>query len=934
MPPPRVLRSQKPQQNSALNLNATNQQQQQQQAGNVNNNDNDNNVERGQSSGNSGAAVQKVRALFNCDAETDSELSFRCGDIIDVLGKPHEEWWIGSIGSRSGLFPTNFVEVISVSSAPKVAPPVVPLPPPSASAGAADSNVNSNGSANVASVGSAGSAGSGGSRVVVSGGPPVPNRSGSVGAGMGAGRGLSAVAAAPTSAPSSAPALVPRRTASPAGGDRDFSPLAAMQLIDGNDDDDDHSSSGSGSGSEDVKILSAASSSSSSAAASANPLSRSMPSTSMRVVCEALFDCTGENDDELSFSIGDEIVIVDKPYGEWWLGESTRTKKRGLLPSNYVAEKKVRALSAAPVPAPARGPRGRGISSLRGIGRGGGARGAGGFGPRGGGGRGGSAIGPRGGRGSAIGRGGSMVRGRGGRGRGRMRVEVSGSMMSLEKVRAKFDFAAQNPDELEFKEGDVIDVLSKKHPEWWLGTLRGKQGIFPCSWVESLDSAPASGGRAVLPPQQQLQRAELQRTASTVLERAASLANVLSAPPPAAATASVAAAAASSQSVPLQSAPPKPPQTPKKPSKRGIFSKIKASSSSSSKKSKGAKSTSVHVPGLDADDLTQQDKLMRIVVSPDLAVTLSLCQTLEMREKDRVAMSLVHVFEINGTTPHLVKKMIEWEVNETHPQSSAAQNLFRGNSMATKVLTAYSLMVARDYLRKTLKPLIQSVAYSDNGWEINPTRLPAGQSLAENTQNLLAAAAMFLSKILRSAEQFPYPTRLVCKHLADVVGTKFADSVPAVIGGFFFLRFICPAIITPVEFGVWSDPLPPETKRPLVLISKTLQCLSNGVLFGAKESYMEPLNPFISEHQEQVREFFVALASPPPSPDGYADQYTHTVLKRDSDMFASLYAILADKVDRIRQLVESQHFGNIAQLNEVDELIAEVNSRAASELAQ
>ena len=47
-----------------------------------------------------------------------------------------------------------------------------------------------------------------------------------------------------------------------------------------------------------------------------------------------------------------------------------------------------------------------------------------------------------------------------------------------------YDFEANEPTELGFKEGDLI-ILNKKIDEnWFEGTLNGRTGIFPISYVQ------------------------------------------------------------------------------------------------------------------------------------------------------------------------------------------------------------------------------------------------------------------------------------------------------------------------------------------------------------------------------------------------------------------------------------------------------------------
>jgi len=53
-----------------------------------------------------------------------------------------------------------------------------------------------------------------------------------------------------------------------------------------------------------------------------------------------------------------------------------------------------------------------------------------------------------------------------------------------------------------------------------------------------------------------------------------------------------------------------------------------------------------------------------------------------------------------------------------------------------------------------------------------------------------------------------------------------------------------------------TAPLSTEQRRPLILMSKTIQNLANDIRFGAKEKYMMPANPFIDANTERIRQFF------------------------------------------------------------------------------
>lgn len=148
-------------------------------------------------------------------------------------------------------------------------------------------------------------------------------------------------------------------------------------------------------------------------------------------------------------------------------------------------------------------------------------------------------------------------------------------------------------------------------------------------------------------------------------------------------------------------------------------------------------------------------------------VPLALCIVLRSspdNEGRTLATALTHVLEIGHCSLDFLKALIAYEVH--HSESS--ETLFRGNTLSTKILTHYSLLVSKDtqYLYRALNALIFTICNSTN-WEIEPARLPADQNLEENRKNLTAALEMFLSKIMGTVNTFPVPLQKICVMLAE-----------------------------------------------------------------------------------------------------------------------------------------------------------------------
>lgn len=57
-------------------------------------------------------------------------------------------------------------------------------------------------------------------------------------------------------------------------------------------------------------------------------------------------------------------------------------------------------------------------------------------------------------------------------------------------ARAIFEFEAENPDDLEFEIGDMIDLKAEVDDNWLEGECNGKIGVFPRNFVEVVIPLP------------------------------------------------------------------------------------------------------------------------------------------------------------------------------------------------------------------------------------------------------------------------------------------------------------------------------------------------------------------------------------------------------------------------------------------------------------
>ncbi|KAI9248995.1 Rho GTPase activation protein, partial [Sporodiniella umbellata] len=129
-------------------------------------------------------------------------------------------------------------------------------------------------------------------------------------------------------------------------------------------------------------------------------------------------------------------------------------------------------------------------------------------------------------------------------------------------------------------------------------------------------------------------------------------------------------------------------------------------------------------------------------------------------------------------------------------------------------------------------------------------------------EQLMDIAESFLTVILDSTPCVPYGIRWICKQIRSLTKRKNPEasdySVCSMIGGFFFLRFINPAIVTPRAYMLLDTAPNNSPRRTLTLVAKMLQNLANKPSY-AKETYMFPTNPFVERNKQRINRFLNEL---------------------------------------------------------------------------
>mmetsp|Transcript_23721 Transcript_23721/g.66511 ORF Transcript_23721/g.66511 Transcript_23721/m.66511 type:complete len:547 (-) Transcript_23721:57-1697(-) len=255
-----------------------------------------------------------------------------------------------------------------------------------------------------------------------------------------------------------------------------------------------------------------------------------------------------------------------------------------------------------------------------------------------------------------------------------------------------------------------------------------------------------------------------------------------------------------------------------------------------------------------------------LLLRSDMYLARALCAVIPKNEIDASSQAIVHVFETGGKAMDLVTFLIQSEFDSSRYHNT----LFRDNTISSKAISYYNALVGRDYLRRTLRPLVYALVYTEVDLEVDKNRLGSSDNIEENVSNLHAAVQMFLVRIIRSVDSYPLACRFICHQIMSRARKYYPEeeNLPyALAGAFFFLRFICPAIVFPEKYGVWDGEITTPVRRSLKVMSKVLQrlTLTGNVNSIQRDQELLPMAAFIIDQKDKrtIPSFFELVATPP-----------------------------------------------------------------------
>jgi hypothetical protein len=249
-------------------------------------------------------------------------------------------------------------------------------------------------------------------------------------------------------------------------------------------------------------------------------------------------------------------------------------------------------------------------------------------------------------------------------------------------------------------------------------------------------------------------------------------------------------------------------------------------------------------------------RLEQLLMADNGRLTHAMLANTSTTDADKLCKAVMCIYEAHHQGFEVLEQRITHEVSVASDEGT----LFRANSLAAKLFAAYVRMVALPYLWATLVTSVNSLndnaaeAFGqeasttktvskrgrykrdkldddDNGedsgsgtnldvfsmtssMEIDPHKMGDASDSTINTLELWLVAQKLFKCIVNSERAMPTQIKHILMHIDAEVATRFsAEAQFRALGGFLFLRMVCPALLAPQVFGLLDAP--PHPVRPL-----------------------------------------------------------------------------------------------------------------------
>lgn len=263
-----------------------------------------------------------------------------------------------------------------------------------------------------------------------------------------------------------------------------------------------------------------------------------------------------------------------------------------------------------------------------------------------------------------------------------------------------------------------------------------------------------------------------------------------------------------------------------------------------------------------------------------------------LQDYDVLSYNLLQILlSINNEIP-MITELVDYEL-EVSPK---AIDILRRNSVPAKLLSLYAKHIGTDYLISLLRPVIEEMISKKDFFEVEKLVNDDDLDVEQNVDKFFYYLSKIISNICTSIDTIPIELKALCSNIRQLVLKKTQDDSIAmlVISSFLFLRFICPAIVSPESENIIFNTPTKQEKRAYIQLAKMFQNLANDSIPSIRWPLLIEKKQQLANMKDQLFDFVDAVSKEtvvqvPPKP--------HFVI--DESAFSAVYSLLIHRNEEI-----------------------------------
>ncbi|KAL7719454.1 Ras GTP-ase activating protein [Entamoeba marina] len=208
-----------------------------------------------------------------------------------------------------------------------------------------------------------------------------------------------------------------------------------------------------------------------------------------------------------------------------------------------------------------------------------------------------------------------------------------------------------------------------------------------------------------------------------------------------------------------------------------------------------------------------------------------------------------------------ITSFMEIEIENEVAKTELPGQLFRINNGVTAMVSSLMRKEASGIFVNFVKPLIAEISSYGKTLEINP-KMVQQATAKQNMWRLFDIIDRQIEKLLQCKDYVSDTLKSILQIIRTKIVKKFGTHAALnSVGGFIFLRFINPALLTPNTFMKDLSPLSTEARRTVIYFTKVTQALSNQSTLPIPEDYMQPIQEYLPLLQPYVTDFLTSIST-------------------------------------------------------------------------